>query len=262
MSRSSTPALELDPLREKLEGLGLAHAAEALEETVRDGVVHDRPGHELLRRLIETETVRRDERRIKTALKLSGFPGDMTLENFEYGFQPGIDRKRIESLATGSFIRDHTNILFQGPPGVGKTHLAVALGIRAIELGFSVGFYRLEDLLFDMRKDADVPPAKLRRKRYFHASYLVIDEVGFESMNQADASLFFRLISHRYGRGSIALTTNKSVKDWPGIFAGDTAMTSAILDRLLHNSAIFNIKGRSYRLQGLENLLTEEEPHS
>jgi len=104
----------------------------------------------------------------------------------------------------------------------GKTHRCVALGVKAIEHGFSVAFYRLEDLLHEMRKDANVAPQRLRRKKDFNVSYLVVDEVGFEPMSREDASLFFRLVSYRYRRGSTAITT-KSVKDWPGIFAGDEA---------------------------------------
>ena len=260
MSTRKRTSLDLDHLHGQLQRLGLNHASEALEPLMRETSQTEMPSHEVIRRLLDAEIQVRDERRISIALKQSGFPGGMTLESFDYGFQPGIERKRIESLATGAFLREKTNLLFQGPPGVGKTHLAVALGIRAIELGFSVAFYRLDNLLFDMRKDAGIPPGKLSRKRYFNATYLVIDEVGFENMNPSDASLFFRLISHRYDRGSTAITTNKSVKEWPGIFAGDAAMTSAILDRLLHNSAVFNIRGRSYRLQGLESLLNEEVP--
>ena len=116
-------------------------------------------------------------------------------------------------------------------------------------------FYRLEDLLHEMRKDAGEPPTRLRRRMYFNVAFLIIDEVGFEPMTRDDASLFFRLVSYRYMRGSTAITTNKSVKDWPGILAGDEAMTAAILDRLLHKSVVINVRGRSYRLQDLEKLL-------
>ena len=186
---------------------------------------------------------------------MATLPADMTLGNFDFGFQPGLDRAQVETLATCAFVRERANVLLQGPPGVGKSHLAVALGIKAIEQGFGVAFYRIEDLLHDMRKDAEIPPAKLRRKKYFSVSYLIVDEVGFEPMGVGDAGLFFRLVSYRYGRGSTAITTNKSVKDWPGIFAGDEAMTAAILDRLLHRCVVFNIRGRSYRLQDLERML-------
>ena len=118
-----------------------------------------------------------------------------------------------------------------------------------------MAYYPLEDLLHEMRKDAGVSPQRLRRKKYFNVAYLVVDEVGFEPMTREDASLFFRLVSYRYCRGSTAITTNRSVKDWPGIFAGDEALAAAILNRLLHKSVVLNIKGRSYRLQDLEKLL-------
>jgi DNA replication protein DnaC len=252
---NGTPHLEVDGIREKLHQLGLAHAAEALAEELSEAVKHNRPAHVLLDRLLGHEVGARDERRVKTSLKLSNLPPGLTLGTFDFSFQPSIDRRQVETLATGAFIREHTTLLVQGPPGVGKTHLVVALGVRAIEQGFSVAFYRLEELLHEMRKDAAVSPQALKRKKYFNVAYLVVDEVGFEPMSREDASLFFRLVSYRYRRGSTAITTNKSVKDWPGMLAGDEAMTAAILDRLLHKSVVLNIRGRSYRLQELEKVL-------
>ena len=249
------PHLEIDGTRARLTALGLVHAAEALAEELSEAVKHNRPAHALLERLLAREMDARDERRVKTSLKLSNLPPGITLGNFDFSFQLSIEKRQVETLATCAFIREHATLLVQGPPGVGKTHLVVALGVRAIEQGFSVAFYRLEDLLHEMRKDATVSPQALRRKKYFNVSYLVVDEVGFEPMNREDASLFFRLVSYRYRRGSTAITTNKSVKDWPGILAGDEAMTAAVLDRLLHKSVVLNVRGRSYRLQELEKVL-------
>src|SRR5262249_14877082 len=154
--------------REKLVQLGLAHAAEALTEELTEAVKQDRAAHVVLEWLLAREVAARDERRIKTSLQLSNLPLGMTLGNLDFSFQPSIERRQIETLATGAFIRAHTTLLVQGPPGVGKTHLVVALGVRAIELGFSVAFYRLEDLLHEMRKDAGVSPSALRRKKYFN----------------------------------------------------------------------------------------------
>jgi DNA replication protein DnaC len=254
-AKAAGPHLEVDSTREKLLQLGLPHAAEALGIELAEAVKHDRPVHQVLDRLLGQELSARDERRVRTSLKLSSLPPGMTLGNFDFSFQPSIEKRQIETLATCAFVREHTTLLVQGPPGVGKTHLVVALGVKAIEQGFSVAFYRLDELLHEMRKDASIAPQRLRRKKYFNVSYLVVDEVGFEPMNREDASLFFRLVSYRYRRGSTAITTNKAVKDWPGILAGDEAMTAAILDRLLHRSVVLNVRGRSYRLQELEKVL-------
>ncbi len=252
---NASAPLVVDSLREKLLGLGLLHASEALAEELAEAVKHDRAAHVVLDRLLSRESDARDERRVRTSLKLSNLPAGMTLGNFDFAFQPSIERRQIETLATCAFIKEHMTLLVQGPPGVGKTHLVVALGVRAIEQGFSVAFYRLDELLHQMRKDAAVSAVALKRKKYFNVSYLVVDEVGFEPMSQSDASLFFRLVSYRYRRGSTAITTNKGVKDWPGILAGDEALTTAILDRLLHKSVVLNVRGRSYRLQELEKVL-------
>jgi DNA replication protein DnaC len=141
------------------------------------------------------------------------------------------------------------------PPGTGKTHLAIALGVKAVENGFSVAFYRLKDLLYAMKQDSDVAPRSLRGKKYLKVWLLIINEVGFQLMTRHEASLFIRLVSYRYQRGSTIITTNKAVQDWPEVLAGDEVMATAILDRLLHRCHVFAIKGGSYRLKEFEKLL-------
>jgi len=131
----------------------------------------------------------------------------------------------------------------------------VALGIKAVELGFSVQYFRFDELMTAMKVDADMAPARLKRRKYMSTALLMIDELGFEPMTRQEASLFFRLVTYRYGRGAILITTNKSVRDWTELLAGDEVLATAILDRLLHRAHVLNIKGRSYRLRDLEDAL-------
>jgi DNA replication protein DnaC len=124
--------------------------------------------------------------------------------------------------------------------------------VKAVEHGFSVAFFRLDDLLHALKQDQELPPRRLRSKKYMKVALLIIDEVGFQPLTRLEANLFFRVVSYRYQRGSILITTNKAVKDWAEVLAGDDVMTTALLDRLLHRCHVLNIKGRSYRLRDLE----------
>jgi DNA replication protein DnaC len=252
MNTKARPRVDLDTTGERLTRLGLLHAATHLRERLEQAVRDELPPHLFLDRLLEDEVGAREERRIRTALKLSGLPTGQTLGNFDFAFQPALERSRIETLATCAWLRAKETLLIQGPPGVGKTHLAIALGVKAIENGFSVMFFRLEELLAALKRDAALAPARLRQRKYLGVALLIIDEMGFEPMDRQAASLFFRLVSYRYGRGAILITTNKGIKDWPELLAGDEVLATAILDRLLHHSHVLNIAGRSYRLRDLE----------
>lgn len=247
--------VDIDEVRGAFSRLGLTFAAEILPEVLNDAVKEELAPHTVMNRLLKMELDRREERRIKTGLKLSGLPPGMTLGNFDFSFQPSIERSRIETLSTCAFVRQRETILIQGPPGTGKTHLSVALGVKAVENGFSVAFYTLDALLHAARKDVDSPPQRLKGVKYLKSSLLIIDEMGFQPLSRSDAALFFRVVNYRYDKGSTIITTNKSVKDWPEILAGDEVMATAVLDRLLHRSHVLNVNGRSYRLKDLENLI-------
>jgi len=247
--------VDLDATCDRLLRLGLVHASDHLAEALGLATKEELAPHRFLDGLLESELAHREERRLKTSLKLSGLPTGQTLGNFDFAFQPSVERSRIETLGTCAFIREKESLLIQGPPGVGKTHLGIALGVRAVENGFSVLFMRLEDLLAALKRDAEIAPSRLRRKKYMNVALLIIDEVGFEPMSRQEASWFFRLVSYRYGRGSILITTNKGIRDWPEVLAGDEVLATAILDRLLHRSHVLNISGRSYRLRDLEQAI-------
>ena len=246
-------ATDLPALLARLARLGLDFAAEALPGLLTRAVKEDLGPPALLGQLLTGELERREERRVRTSLKLSGLPSGQTLANFDFAFQPAVERSKLEALATCAWLREKQGLLILGPPGVGKTHLAVSLGVKAVECGFSVAFFRLEELLHAMRKDAEVPPTRLKGKKYMKAGLVIIDEVGFETFTREEANLFFRLVSYRYQRGSLCVTSNKAIKDWPEMLAGDEVITTAILDRLPHACHVLNIRGRSYRLRDLED---------
>lgn len=192
--------VDLDYTQAQLERAGLSHAAERLSELVEEAAKQDLSSHRFLDRLLEVEIGEREERRIKTSLRLSGLPPGQTLGNFDFAFQPSMKKSRVETLATCAWIREHATTLIAGPPGTGKTHIAVALGVKAIENGFSVAFYRLDDLLHAMKRDVELAPQRMRRKKYNKVSMLIIDEVGFQPMSRDEASHFFRLISYALPR--------------------------------------------------------------
>ncbi|MFO1052746.1 MAG: ATP-binding protein [Planctomycetota bacterium] len=163
--RKATPRVDIDATRQRLLQLGLQAAAEQIDALLEEAVKADEAPHVVLDRLLQIESNTREERRVRTSLRLSSLPAGQTLGNFDFAFQPSVERSRIETLSTCAWIRDKASVLIQGPPGVGKTHLAISLGVKAVENGFSVAFFRLEELLAALRTDAEHSPASMRRKK-------------------------------------------------------------------------------------------------
>jgi DNA replication protein DnaC len=217
----SRVTLDIDATRNKLVALGLGCAAEAQNPLSAEAVQAEMSAHVFPDRLLETERTGREEHRIKTRLKSAKISTGQTLENFDFAFQPAIERSRIETLATGACIRNAEVILMQGPPGVGKSHLLCGPGIRAIQLGFPVQYLRFDELLTALRADAHLPPARLKSRKSLSSALHPVNEMGYVPMNREDASLFFRPVSYRYGRSARIITTDKSIRDGTELLAGD-----------------------------------------
>lgn len=172
-----------------------------------------------------------------------------TLDAFDFAFQPSLDRARLLDLASLAFVAHKENVLLLGPPGVGKTHLAVALAVCACQNGSSVYFTTLDEMIRSLAlADRQGKLDQKLRSYTTKSQLLVLDEVGYLPLTRAEANYLFQVVSHRYERSCLILTSNKSVTEWPEVF-GDHAIATAILDRLLHHAHVLSIKGNSYRLR-------------
>jgi DNA replication protein DnaC len=202
-----------------------------------------------LGQLIEGEAALRADRAVARRIQAARFPVIKTLDSFRWDWPKKINRLEIQDLFRLQFIEDHANVILLGTVGLGKTHLATALGYTACQQGINVLFANAIDVVNTLSAAQLKGTLKAELRRYTNPSLLILDEVGYLPIDQHGADLLFQVISARYERGSIVLTTNKAFKQWPSIFNGDSTITSAVLDRLLHHGQVVVLEGSSYRMK-------------
>ena len=246
----------LDRIRHDLVGLKMPRALEALDGVVRRLEHAEISALEAIDVLLSEELTLRENSRIKTALRMGRLATIKTIAGFDFSFQPSLNRDRILTLAQLGFIARHEVVHFMGPPGTGKSHLAIALGVETVKAGRSVYFCTLADLLGQLARAEREGRLQDRIRFFTRAALLIVDEIGYLPVVPGGGNLFFQLVNARYERGAMILTSNRGFAEWGDVF-GDPVVATALLDRLLHHAVVVQIEGSSYRLRQHAELMPE-----
>ena len=241
-----------DDIRAMLADLKLPGALEVVDEVLSD-VDGGLKASDAIARLLRAQIELRNNRRLTAAMRSSRLPVVKTLDTFDFTFQPSIRREQIESLHELGFLERHENVVFLGPPGVGKTHLAISLAIEAAQSGRRVYYGTLIDLITSLEEAQAAGTLSRRLAVLSHPSLLVVDEIGYLPVSHTGAVLFFQLMNRRYERASTVMTSNKGFEEW-GAVLGDEVMAAALIDRVVHHCHLINIRGNSYRMREHQGL--------
>ena len=244
---------KLERIKDISKTLKLNYLNMNASKIIEDADFQDSSYQDMLLAILENELDLKDQKAQEKRLKFAGFPVIKKIEDFDFDFQRSITKKQVNKLLEMEWIDRIYNLIFLGPPGLGKTHISIALGYRAIEMGYKVSFVTMDSLMHSLKTQEISRKSKGKINRILSSSLVLIDEIGYLPITREEANLFFQLISSLHEQASIIITSNKGLEDWSELL-GDPALTTAVLDRITHRCELFNMTGKSFRLEHRESL--------
>jgi len=245
---------KVETIQNHLGQLKLAWMRDNLDRVVEEANGKEISYLEFVYALCQGEIDSREEKATKRRMAYAQFPFIKTIEEFDFAYQSGITKRQVNQLLDMQWLDQAYNLIFLGPPGLGKSHLGVSLGIKAVEKGYDVSFISMEDLIRHLKLQDTASRSRQRIKRIISSDLVIIDEIGFVPIKREESNLFFQLIAVLYEQTSLIITSNKGFEDWAELM-GDPVITTEILDRIVHHSGIFNLTGESYRVKHRTSIL-------